>query len=1036
MTIEPTAKLHPDASQAGQACLDETTAARLLAGELPADEADLAHGHIATCRDCERFVAELARACVESSMAAEPEPPFAAPDGELRRGTTVGRFLVLGRIGAGGMGVVHAAYDPELDRRVALKLLRSDGAAQHDDVRARLLREAQAAARLSHPNVVSVFDIGVFEDRVYLAMEYVEGATLAEWLRGDRSWQQVIDVFLQAGRGIAAAHQAGVIHRDFKPDNVLVGRDGRARVVDFGLARAADAEPTPHLDVTTEVDPDETQPASGGDGIGSRLTRTGALLGTPRYMAPEQFTGGAITPNTDQFGFCVALYHALYHTAPFRGDRVSAIASQVLAGEIQAPLEHRGPIGIRRAIVRGLATDPARRHASMPALIRELERARSGPRRRRHVALAALATALVVGITLVLAPGVLDEAAPPCLAAAAKVGAVWNADQKARVHAAFAAPGLPYGERSWRGIEARLDAYTDAWAAMRNEACAATHILHEQSPQLLDLRVGCLDDRLAELTAFIGVLEAADAETVRRSIDGADRLSKLTPCADRSALAAAIRPPDAASASQVAILDDQLARASALHRVGKLQLALAAAERACTHVESLAYPPVTARCRYAVGTLVNEAAGDPGRAADLLTDAVTQAIAGNDHGQTADAAVALAGVLGEGLDRFDEADRWTKLADGAGARLADRGELDARLSGVRGVLASGRGHHTEALAHFEKLLALRERLHVHAGPGAGDSGLHAGPGGDLPVANADVAVGHALVALGRFADAEPHYRRALAVTEEVSGAAHPNLLAVLDGLGQLQWSLGRPADAIPYYERSLAITRATVPPGHPSLVTALANLGAALMNTGDLERALKTLEEARTSVASGTNRRALALVLTNLVVVYQLRGDHARAFTTAEQALAAERDVKGEAHTDTGLAHFNVGDTLLSLDRPRDAVAALRKALAIWERSLPAHHPYLAAGRTAIGDALIRAGDPRAAIPALELAIADHETTHGDATGVARARFLLARASWMTSGDRKRAVALAAAAADGLRHTGGTNAALLGEIEQWIAHPR
>ncbi|MBA2542205.1 MAG: serine/threonine protein kinase, partial [Deltaproteobacteria bacterium] len=292
--------------------LDETTGAQLLAGELPVDEAEAAHRHVASCRDCEEFVAELARVEISSDITRDSKPVF---DSELRRGATVGRFLVLGRLGAGGMGVVYAAYDPELDRRVALKLLR--GSSREDDVRARLLREAQAAARLSHPNVVSVFDIGVFEGRVYFAMEYVEGVTLAEWLRGDRAWPDIVEMFVQAGRGIAAAHEAGVIHRDFKPENVLVGRDGRARVVDFGLARAADGEPTPVPALASSADPDETQPAMRG--ISDRLTRTGTLLGTPRFMAPEQFAGGEITPSTDQFGFCVALYSALYRTLPFRG---------------------------------------------------------------------------------------------------------------------------------------------------------------------------------------------------------------------------------------------------------------------------------------------------------------------------------------------------------------------------------------------------------------------------------------------------------------------------------------------------------------------------------------------------------------------------------------------------------------------------------------------------------------------------------------------------------------------------------------------
>jgi tetratricopeptide (TPR) repeat protein len=992
------------------ACLDETTAARLLAGELEPEAAELAHRHAATCLDCQQFVAELARACVET-MQSTVQPEVAAAGGELRRGAMVGRFLVLGRIGAGGMGVVHAAYDPDLDRRVALKLLRGEPSAAHrGDSRARLLREAQAAARLSHPNVVSVFDLGTFEDCVYLAMEYVDGVTLTEWLRGDHGWEQVVDVFVQAGRGIAAAHEAGVIHRDFKPDNVLIGRDGRARVVDFGLARAAGAEPTP-APLATDRDPDETQPAS--HAIAARLTQTGALLGTPRYMAPEQFAGGEITPNTDQFGFCVALYHALYRTPPFRGDRISEIASHVIAGEIQPGAELRGPAELRRALVRGLAVDPARRHPSMNALLGELERARS-TRRRWYVGSALVAAVLAGGLALIVMTG--DDVVPPCSGAASKVRAAWNADRAARARGAFTGHALPYGEAAWRTVEARLDRYANAWEAMRTEACEATHVDHEQSELLLDLRIACLDDRLAELTAFVGALETADADTARRSIQATDRLPALAPCADRAALAAPIRPPDAAIATQVAAVNRELAPVAALQRLGKVRPALDAAERVCTRTDALAYAPLTARCRYVVAKLVDQATGDQARTVELLTEAITAAIAGNDQRLTADAAVVLASVLGDKLGQFDEAERWARLAESAGAKLADRQDLAARLAQVRGLVAARRGRWPDALTRFEQLLALREQLE---------------PGG-LAAANAHVSVGHALVALGRDQDAEPHYRRALAVTEEVSGTTHPDLLPILDGLGQLQWSLGRHAAAVQHLERGLAITRATVASDHPSAIIALANLGAVLSNAGELDRALVHLEEARTTVRA-TDRRELGLVLTNLVLVHQLRGDHERASAMAEQALVVERETKGDDHTDTGRAYFNLGDTQLSRGRRREAVESLRKALAIWERSLPAEHPLLTTGRTALGDALVQAGDPRAAIPLLARVVAVHEAKQ-EVLELARARFLLARASW--SVDRPRSLALAKAALDALQPTEPQHAATLAEVKQWLAARR
>jgi len=972
--------------------LDETTAAQLLAGELAADAAERARAHVTACRDCEQFVAELARVEVTADTA-----PSAPPAGELRRGTTVGRFIVIGRIGAGGMGVVHQAYDPELDRRVALKLLRSSRA--DDDVRARLLREAQAAARLAHPNVVSVFDIGVYEDGVYLAMEYVDGQTLSAWLRGNHAWEDIVGVFVQAGRGIAAAHEAGVIHRDFKPDNVLIGRDGRARVVDFGLARGADS---PAEAVAPAAVLDETPP--GARSLSDRLTRTGALLGTPRYMAPEQFTGGEITPATDQFAFCVALYQALYRRAPFDGNHITEIASSVLAGDIAQPATPRGPQRLRRAVVRGLAVDPAQRWPTLPALLRELEAVR-GVRRRWTVAAIGALAALVVGAGAFVVASRMRESGASCSAAADKLPAAWNADRKARVHAAFARHTLPYGELAFRGVAERLDAYAADWTAMREEACAATHVHHEQSAQLLDLRVACLDERLAALGALAAALEAADADTVRAAVNAADALPALARCADRAALLAQVPPPDPAIAARVAVVNDQLSRADALDRLGKYAPALAAVTTACAGAEGIAYRPLLARCRLIAGELTDNGTGDHERAAKLLADAEADALATNDPGRASEAAVSMGHVLAL-QDRYDEVERWIAIADGVGARLAERGDLDAKLAELRGTVALGRGHPAEALPHFERFVAIRERLDPKAG---------------LSVARARITVAHTLTALGHYDQAAQHYQRSLAVIEEVSGKQHPELNPVLEGLGEIAWAQGHPREAIPYFERSLAITRATVPAGHPGLVTSLANAGAVYADSGDDERALAVLEEAlRTVPESG--RRERGLILTNLVDVYQRRGDHARALATAQEALAIERAFKGDEHADTARAHFNVGDELLSLGRSADAAAEFRTALAIWERTLPADHRYFAIGRAALGDALLRGGDARAAIAPLEAAQSDP-----------RARFLLAEALWTTGRDRARARTLAQTTAEALRKDPAPDRKLLSDIEKWLS---
>lgn len=353
-----------------------------------------ANEHARGCDRCHlRLVEAFATSVLGRSTVASPiSPPRkpGSPGPSLRPGTSVGRYTVLALVGHGGMGQVYAAYDPKLDRRVALKLLHVDQ--QEDGVRAqeRLLREAQAVARLSHPNVVVVHDVGTLDERVFVAMEFVEGTTVAEWEKVPRSWREILAVFAQAARGLAAAHDAGIVHRDFKPQNVMVSSSGAVRVMDFGLARYLDVGPAP-------VAGSETPSRASGE---LNLTRPGERLGTPRYMAPEQFKGGAVDARTDQFTFCVALYEALYGAHPFDDDSMLSLSDTVSRGALRPPPKTREVPGwLRRAVLRGLATRPEDRHASMAALANVLEND-PGPRWRRRLVTAGLVGLAVASLVL------------------------------------------------------------------------------------------------------------------------------------------------------------------------------------------------------------------------------------------------------------------------------------------------------------------------------------------------------------------------------------------------------------------------------------------------------------------------------------------------------------------------------------------------------------------------------------------------------------------------------------------------------------
>jgi serine/threonine protein kinase len=281
----------------------------------------------------------------ETLPAAGPDAGPSSP--EIRVGTRVGRYLLEDELGRGGMGVVYAAHDPELDSQIAIKLLRT-ASAEGSEGKSRLQREAQAMARLAHPNVIAVFDVGTSGEDVFVAMELCRGGTLRAYQKV-RGWRDIVAAYVQAGRGLAAAHAAGLVHRDFKPDNVLVGTDGRMRVTDFGLVRAAGLVGPSRPANRTPDDPARVTPPAVTSVLSSELTEAGAVMGTPMYMAPEQMTGARIDAAADQFAFAVSLWQALHHEPPYLAvdleQRVAEIAGGVRREPANRDHRGRGPAG-------------------------------------------------------------------------------------------------------------------------------------------------------------------------------------------------------------------------------------------------------------------------------------------------------------------------------------------------------------------------------------------------------------------------------------------------------------------------------------------------------------------------------------------------------------------------------------------------------------------------------------------------------------------------------------------------------------------
>ncbi|MEM7355950.1 MAG: serine/threonine-protein kinase, partial [Acidobacteriota bacterium] len=511
------------------------------------------------------------------------DPSSLQPAASLARGACLGRYVVLHALGSGGMGNVYAAYDPELERQVALKILRREPARREITDRW-LQREAQALARLSHPHVVSVYDVGWAEGRLFIAMELIIGRTLAAWLAGaEPSTPEILRIFRQAGEGLAAAHQIGLVHRDFKPSNVMLADDGRARVLDFGLA----TEARPVCGATPEPGARTTDGASG------------AVRGTPAYMAPEQAEGRQGDARGDQFSFCVALYEALYGDLPWTGhDRGALRADAEAEIRLRSTSDGRVSAWLRRILVRGLAADPAQRFASMRELLDQLGRDPTVTRRRRLVAVACTA-ALGFGVfglwRSTAAGGTL------CQGSEDRLAGVWDGDRRAETRTAFLATGLPFAEDAWHGLAEILDRRTEAWATMHRAACEATHVYGEQSASLLDRRMECLDLRLRETSALVDLFSRADTTLVGKAAEAADGLTSLAGCADSQALEATPAPPPTDQATTVRALRDHLADTRALESAARYGEALERNKEILADARLAGYPPLVGEALLQLG---------------------------------------------------------------------------------------------------------------------------------------------------------------------------------------------------------------------------------------------------------------------------------------------------------------------------------------------------------------------------------------------------------------------------------------------------
>lgn len=734
----------------------------------------------------------------------------------------IGRYVILRRLGAGGMGVVYLGYDGELDRNVAIKLLRARHASggSKDRAAARLLREARALARIEHPNVIAIHEVGTSDGAVFIAMERVQGVTLARWQEeGQHSWREIVELYVQAGRGLAAAHAAGLIHRDFKPSNVLVGDDGdglglRARVVDFGLARASGGD---------EVDPDHI-----GDGeplehpqasASSSLTVTGALLGTPAYMTPEQIQGHVADARSDQFSFALALYEALCGERAFAGDSIEALHAAVVAGERRPTPRGRAlPGWLRRVLDRALSVAPERRFASMLILLQEVERG-LGERRRRGLA--------VGGVGLALTAALIGSAAARperCLGGEAAIAEVWGDEQRDAIGRAFTATGKPFAAKAQEQTLRRLDEYAAGWAAMHQSACAATHLRDEQSSAALDLRMRCLDRRRSELQALVALFtgDDLDPQLVARAVEASDALTPLDGCADVEALGATDPlPDDPRERAQVDALRRRLAVVKAERDAGRYDTALDRASDAFDTSEALGYRPLRAEAALLHGSLLG-LAGNADEAAIAFDRAFTDGLASGHIEVAAEAAIQATHAVGFVGHHGSEGRRWAHLAEPLVIRLGQPPRATATLKANLGNIAVLQGELDEAEEHFTRAIALTEAAF-------GEN--------ETLIAKTSANLGAVYRRKGDLPRALESYRRAAAVFEANFGPRHPLMATLANNTGVLLQTMEDSAGAERSYRQVIALGGASIATTSPTLGHANNNLGELLLERGDVEAA-------------------------------------------------------------------------------------------------------------------------------------------------------------------------------------------------------
>ena len=973
--------------------------------------------------------------------------------GVPREPTRIGRFELLGTVGSGAMGRVYAAADPRLDRRVAIKLLRPDIAAGPLAAarRRRLVVEAQALARLSHPNVVEVFEVGTEGAEVYVVMELVDGASLRQWLADAKPEPaRIVEAFVAAGRGLAAAHAAGIVHRDFKPDNVLVGDDGRVRVADFGVALAAE-------------DSTSGSPFPSRSGPTASQTMRGAA-GTPGYVAPEVLREGVVDARSDQYSFCVSIVEALTGKRPQGPDEVPAL-----------PLR----AATTAAILRGLREDPDARHDSMTALIEVLEGRRRGP---------AWVLPIVAGVGVLagvawIPEAVRAKASPQCRPVATLVDPIWGESRRQALRDALRADNRALGEQAWARAEPKIDTFVAAVVQRRESTCERS-----SSVDALSEADACAAARLADLDALIGTFERREAAP-QHLVAAVNRIASTTDCEDAGhdpavrtelvraralvsagsergkALAEQVRQQAVELADTRTTIEADLVVARAEAQDGATEASLVRLRNAYFAAVELGDDPLATRAALTLGYHALSHQSDREAAQSWAEHAATHMDRTEDPTLRRTLEVQVDALLARlALDVHDGLGGLARVEQALVTLRRDprpRPGLEARLLRMRGRALQSLGRVDEALYTLQ---AAHESLEMEFGTGHPNTldassdiatllfrasryneaqvrfeqviaGLTEAFGPDAArLGTTLTSLGATHGALGNYKAARANLLRANEILMDKLGEEHDRVANNLLNLSEVEKHLGEHDAAVRHREQAVDIRRRIFGEDSPQMVSLYNAMGQLYTSAGKAKPAIaahnRVLEiGAKTHVEpDGTISAYLGLSRAQSLLDVEL------AIESLQTAMALIAELHGTRHEDYAIALTNMGALLVMAGRPEQALAPALQSLAIYEELLPPDHVDLAYGLLAAAHAEAARGLVDDAIGHAERAVSIRKR-HPEVPDymVARAELVLVRALWLSPARRGEARELADQAKSTLEAAGEDGIPGLEELAEWEA---